>query len=112
MQQDWKQARQQALGTWRDIRGSIGEADTLGLLTDINAVFALCDKAKEEAGGDADRCRYCLFYDQFGGCREVSGDMSEKVVEKDWEGLRELIDEFIAHLEELEVPREEKAGGA
>lgn len=102
---DWKQAKHNTLELWRGIRSSIGEADPLDLLTEINAVCDLCGAAGEQrAAGELDNCQYCLFYRQFGGCRGINADMSECIAARDWDQLRVLADRFIAHLEAMEVP--------
>lgn len=101
----WEDARNRELARWSAIRDAIGIAEPLELLTEINATGTLCDKAKGEAGESLTYCDRCLFYQQFGGCREVSGRMSERASENDWKGLRALVDEFIAHLRALEIPR-------
>ncbi|HEX7184433.1 MAG TPA: hypothetical protein VF756_21585 [Thermoanaerobaculia bacterium] len=100
----WEEARSRELAHWSAIRDAIGTAAPVELLTEINAADAFCEKARGEADGAIDYCSRCLFYQQFGGCREVSGRMSERVAERDWEGLRALVDEFIAHLRAFAAP--------
>lgn len=100
----WKEARDREIAHWSTVRDAIGVAAPVDLLADINAADAFCEKAREEACEPVHSCDCCLFYHQFGGCREVSARMSERVAERDWEGLRALVDEFIAQLRELEVP--------
>lgn len=100
----WEEARNRELAHWSAVRDAIGTAAPVDLLTEINAADAFCDKAREEAAGDADYCARCRFYQQFGGCREASGLMSERVATGDWEGLRALVDEFIAHLRAFTGP--------
>lgn len=99
----WNEAIEGTLRQWTAIRDSIGTADEIELLTEINAVCDLCEKAEKEAGGGIGRCRQCLFYQQFGGCQDVSARMSEAVVEKDWDRLRHLLDETIRGMQSLEV---------
>jgi hypothetical protein len=100
----WTEAIQGTIRQWTTIREALGVADTVTLLTEINAVCDLCEKSETEAENGIERCRYCLFYQQFGGCQEVSGRMSEAVVEKDWERVRHLIDEMVQGLQRLELP--------
>jgi len=100
----WEEARDRELAHWSAIREAIGTATPVELLTEINAASALCEKAKGEANSSLSYCDRCLFYQQLGGCREVSGRMSERVAENDWDGLQSLVDGFIAHLRALEVP--------
>jgi hypothetical protein len=109
---DWHQAHDSTLALWVGIRDRIGEADPVELLTDINTVNDMCVKAKEEAGAPWGHCHYCLFYQQYGGCKEVSGRMSEAIVSKDWGELRRLLDDFIAHLRQMEIPPPEAAAPA
>jgi hypothetical protein len=104
---NWKEAQQKTLDMWRGIRAAIDRQDELELLTEINAVCDLCEMAvKESEKGGVDRCDYCLHYQQFGGCQGVSLMMSEAVVEKEWEELRALVNEFILQIEELETRSE------
>jgi hypothetical protein len=99
----WQEARDQTLDMWRDIRASIGTADPVDLLTEINVVCSLCEKAQEEAAGEIPKCRYCLASQQFGGCHGISSEMSLRVAERDWERLRELVDEFVVRLQNLDL---------
>lgn len=101
---NWEEARNRELAHWYAVRDAIGTASPVELLTEINAADAFCDKAREEAGSPLDACARCLFYQQFGGCRETSGRMSEHAAERDWEGLRAMVDDVIAHVRALEVP--------
>lgn len=108
---NWSEARDRELAHWTAVRNAIGTASPVELLTEINAADAFCDKAKQETvaiGGTSHAaespCPRCLFYQQFGGCRETSGRMSESVAAQDWEGLRAQVDEVMAHLHALEVP--------
>lgn len=100
----WSEAIEGTVDQWTAVREAIDRADELELLTEINAVVDLCDKAEEEAGSPFGRCRRCLFYQQFGGCQELCGHMSEAVVEKDWSRLRHLVDETIHGLRALSLP--------
>jgi len=98
----WQQAKRETLEEWRRIRASIGRRDELQLLTDINAAGAMCSEARSESEPGR-KCSRCRFFDQFGGCSEVSGKMSELVAAKQWDELRALVDQFLADLERLEV---------
>jgi hypothetical protein len=104
----WREARDNTLQQWTAIQDSIGQADPLDLLTDVNAVTAICEKAKEEAGGGLGKCDYCVIYQQFGSCKEFSGRLSEKIAEKDWQGVRDMVGTAINTLERLDVPDERK----
>jgi len=101
---DWEEARNRELAHWSAVRESVGGASQVELLTEINAADALCDKSRAEAGEAPDFCGRCLFYQQFGGCREVTGHMSDRAAARNWEGLRELLDGYIAYLRALRVP--------
>jgi hypothetical protein len=101
---NWQEARDRELAHWAAIRDAIGTATPVDLLTEINAADALCERAREGAEGPLDYCTRCLFYQQLGGCRTASGRMSERVAAGDWEAVRELVDEFMAHLRALEPP--------
>ena len=101
----WEDARNRELAHWSAVRAALGSASPVEVLTEINAADALCDKARDVAGGGIDYCNRCLFYQQFGGCREATGRMSERVAAGDLAGARALMDEYIAHLGALEVPK-------
>ena len=100
----WKEAQEGTIRQWTWIRDALGTADTVTLLAEINAVCDLCEKS-DEAKGDTPfgRCDYCLFYQQFGGCREVSARMSELAVERRFDEVRALIDDMIAKTRALKV---------
>lgn len=100
----WSEAIDGTVRQWIDIREAISRADELELLTEINAVVDLCEKAEEEEGSPFGRCRRCLFYQQFGGCQDLTLRMSEAVVERDWNRLRHLVDETIRSLKSLTLP--------
>jgi hypothetical protein len=100
----WVEARDRELAHWSAVRTAIGSASPVELLTEINAADAFCEKAREEADGEIHYCDRCLFYQQFGGCRQAGGRMSESVAARDWEGLRQQVDEVTAHLRALAVP--------
>ncbi|HVR28993.1 MAG TPA: hypothetical protein VMS86_05605 [Thermoanaerobaculia bacterium] len=103
---NWEDAKQSTLRLWRSIYDSVGEADPVALLTEINAISDLCAVAKEEAAvaHDLDKCHYCPAYQQFGGCRQVSALLSELVARRDWPELRVQISSFIQQLERMEAP--------
>lgn len=101
---DWQAAKEETLELWLKIRGLVAEPDEVELLTEINAICDLCDVAQEASPQVFGRCERCLAYQQFGGCRGINGEMSERVVAHDWEGLLVLIDRFIDNLKTLEVP--------
>ncbi len=103
----WESAKAETLELWRKIRQALDEPDELELLTEINAICALCDAAAAEKPRTLTRCERCLAFQQFGGCHGINLEMSERVVEKDWTAVRVLVDRFIHILENLEVPREE-----
>lgn len=112
--QNWQTAKQETLALWLRIREMVDDPDEIELLTEINAICALCEVAKaddsEVADSEADdsevhgRCAHCLAYQQFGGCGAVNGEMSELVAERDWNGLSVMVDRFVESLRGLEVP--------
>ena len=106
---NWTEAIDGTVRQWNHIRDSIGTASEVELLTEINAVCDLCAKSEEEAGSGIGRCEKCLFYQQYGGCRELSAHMSEAVIAKDWNRLRRLIDETIRGMRSLVLPTAETA---
>ncbi|HET9227100.1 MAG TPA: hypothetical protein VFR31_10560 [Thermoanaerobaculia bacterium] len=100
----WKEAQESTIRQWEAIRDAIGTADTVTLLAEINAVCDLCEKSDDAKGNiPFGRCDYCLFYQQFGGCSEVSARMSELVVEKRLAEVRALVNDMIAKTRALKV---------
>lgn len=99
---DWLEAKEATLHQWRQLRSSVGTMNEVDLLKEINAVNDLCEKAKQQAHGEMNRCNYCIAFHQFGGCMGVSLQMSECAVDGDKEKLRKLMDGFISQLEDLE----------
>ncbi len=102
----WNEAKQGTIRQWEAIRDAIGKADTVELLTEINAVCDLCEKSEDTAGTPIGRCDYCLFYQQFGGCSEVSGKLSELVVSGELDEVRALVDDMIRKTEVMALPEE------
>jgi hypothetical protein len=105
----WNEAREGTLRQWMAIRDLVGTADVVELLTEVNAVCDLCEKSDAVAGTGIGRCDYCLFYQQFGGCQDVSARLSEAAVEKDWDTMLALIDDMMAKLRKMEVPARDAA---
>lgn len=108
----WQEAKDDTIRLWLKVRHSLGSANDLELLNNINLICALCTRATEdriEAGADPETgmCDYCPVYEQFGGCRDVCAEISDRVAAKDWDGARELADRFIADLRHLRPRRPE-----
>jgi hypothetical protein len=102
----WTDARTLTLAKWRDIQTALAEPDPLELITEINAVCSLCERAKAEAKlhGAWWPCRYCAAFEQFGGCADLQGRLTEAIVRSDWQRASALVAEAIADLEALELP--------
>jgi hypothetical protein len=49
----WEEARDRELAHWSAVQASIGSASPIELLTEINAVDALCAQTREEGGPPA-----------------------------------------------------------
>jgi hypothetical protein len=104
----WEEAKRNTLTLWSSIRDSIGTADPVTLLTEINGITDLCVVSRSEAQehGDLVKCHYCPAYSQFGGCKDVCGELSDLVARKQWDELRAMIQGFIDTLETMETPPE------
>lgn len=102
----WTDAKALTLAKWRDIQTALAQPDSLELITEINTVCSLCERAKEHARSHGTRltCRYCLAFQQFGGCSDLRGHLSEAISRNDWEKAGELVAKAIADLEALELP--------
>lgn len=110
---NWEEARQQTLDLWAELRESIAGHDEVELLTGIHAACGLCSLSQEEkeaaraagqAGEGVTKCHFCPFYEQFGGCRDLNREMTDRLLEKDWEGLERSVDRFIELARRLEMP--------
>lgn len=101
---NWQEAKTNTLNVWLSIRDAIGEAESLDLLVEINAICDLCELAKQEADGQWGRCQYCPAYQQFGGCQQVCARLSEMVVDQKWDELNDEVESFIEKLSAMEVP--------
>lgn len=105
---NWTEAIDKTIEKWQAIRDSIGTAHAIELLTEINAVCEVCEKASEEAGGNAVmKCRHCLLFYQYGGCQGFGARLSERVAEGNWEEVRALVDQAIGALQAVETRGEE-----
>src|SRR5688500_4767046 len=110
MPMTWTEAKQQTVAQWRSLVERIGHDDVLDLLIELNAVTALCERARVDAlqRGDSRKCQYCLAYEQLGGCGEVEEVLSEKLVSGEWDEARDLARRILGDLESLQVPEEEE----
>lgn len=103
---DWNEARRATIARWQGIRAAAGQTHPLDLLEEVNAADALCAAADEDrdAAGGGLRCEHCQFYEQFGGCQEVLGRLSERIAAHDWPAVRRHADEVLARLQALQPP--------
>ena len=103
---DWEQARARSVAHWRRIQDAIGAAEPFALMQEVNAVIALCEMARRDARthGDWRTCRYCLAFQQIGGCSELQREMMGALIARNWDHARQYAAHAIALLEGLEVP--------
>jgi len=103
---DWEQARARSVAHWQRILGAIGTGEPFELMQEVNAVIALCEMARREARahGDWRTCRYCLAFQQIGGCSELQREMMGALIARNWDRARQHAAHAIALLEALEVP--------
>jgi hypothetical protein len=102
---NWEEARKRSIEAWSRVQDSIGTADVTQLLTSINEMSELCDKAVEASQGEH-RCKYCVAYQQLGGCQDLTALLSHYVAEKNWPMTRKLAAEFMDRLKKLDLPAE------
>jgi hypothetical protein len=103
---DWKEALDGTIRDWKQIRASIGSGEEVALLADINAECDLCRVASSASETSLHRCESCLGFQSFGGCHQANLAMTEMVIDKDWDRLRTLVDDFIVVLEDIETTPE------
>jgi len=101
---NWQAAKDRTIRYWKNLQGTLDLMEEVDLLREINAVNELCEKAREQSHGEMGRCSYCLAYQQFGGCMGISLEMSECIVDGRRDDLRALVDKFISHLEDVQIP--------
>ncbi len=99
---NWSEARLRTIKEWERIRDHLDDIEPVELLTEINAMNSLCDKAEEDAHGHG-RCGYCIGFHQFGGCESITAELSLAVADKDWPEVRKLVREYMERLEKLQV---------
>lgn len=102
----WAEAKQKTVEQWRTLIPRIGVDDPLELLSEVNAVNALCDRARVEAARHDDwrKCRFCIAFEQLGGCGAVEAVLSEKILAREWDEARDLARRVLGELIALEVP--------
>ena len=72
----WEQAQRRAVKHWQRIVDGIGRRDTLAVVSEINELSALCEMAREDAGGEAERCAHCVVFGDAGQCVDTRLDIS------------------------------------
>ncbi len=106
---DWRDARDRTLSEWLRIRESVPVADSVELLTAINAVCALCDKAREAAGSAAERCSRCIAFGDSATCEEYRFRLGELILDKDFDTADRLLEEIIHRVRQAPLPQETSA---
>jgi hypothetical protein len=103
---NWSQAKQRTIEQWRALIPRIGSDDPLDLLAEVNGVTALCEQARIAAAehGDWHKCRYCIAFEQQGGCGAVEAVLSEKLMSHEWDEARDLARRVLSDLEALDIP--------
>lgn len=92
---EWKLALDATIAEWEVIRDNIGKANPVDLVTEINAVCELCDKASHEADQPGHRCRYCIVFGTDRGCRDLRLELTQSLLDEDWESSRAQVDEVL-----------------
>lgn len=106
---DWKKAKQRTLGEWLRIRSALTDGDALQLVTDINAVCALCEKAREVAGSAAERCSQCIAFGDTKICEDYRFKLSELILDRDEAAATVLLEEIIQRVRDAPLPDETPA---
>ncbi|HSG39323.1 MAG TPA: hypothetical protein VLE27_06770 [Thermoanaerobaculia bacterium] len=104
---NWTEARDRSLEQWRTILTSIGQRDPNELVVWTFSAYGLCDKAAELAEDEGQLtgsvCRFCLAFQQQGGCLEARDRLIGALISGDLDRAREVVHSMIADLEALEV---------
>ncbi len=101
---DWQQARERTFEKWRRIRDGIGTGDPVELLAELNAVCDLCEKAREVAGRDGERCAHCVVFGTPESCKDARFEVGEALLDCDLEQARSLVEEVIERVRSAELP--------
>ncbi len=95
---EWTEARDRTLATWQQILDGVGSEDSLKLVTRVNEVCELCDKAREEAGSDAERCDHCIVFGSARRCADARLAITETLLDGDFEQARQAISAVISRV--------------
>lgn len=103
---DWEQAKEWEIQNWTAIRDAIGIWDPMAVRTCMNRAGNFCRLSRllAESRGETSVCGRCPACEQFGGCEEVRKGVYEALVVGEVARARAIVDEFLAHLAELEIP--------
>ena len=77
----WDQAQRRAVKHWQRILDGIGRRDALAVVSEINELSALCEMAREDAGGEAGRCAHCVVFADANQCVDTRLDISALVLD-------------------------------
>ncbi len=101
---EWTETRRRTLSEWRSIRAGVGRNETVDLLTAINAISAACEKAREEAGREGERCRHCAFFGDARTCLDQRFAITEALLEGEHDEARSRIDDMLERIEDAPLP--------
>ncbi len=84
----WDQAQRRAVKHWQQVVDGIGRRDPLAVVSEINELSALCEMAREDAGGEAGRCAHCVVFADAGQCVDTRLDITALLLDDQLDGAR------------------------
>ena len=102
---DWDQAQRRSVTHWRGILDGIGRRDALAIVHELSQLGALCEMAREEAGGAVDRCRYCLVFADARQCADTRLNISALVLNGELDEARAATMAVVERIADADPPR-------
>jgi hypothetical protein len=74
------------------------------VVIEINELSALCEKAREEAGDDAERCAHCIVFGDAASCANARLEITEALLEGDLDAARAAAESIVARIDAARPP--------
>ena len=93
---EWTEARDRNVTRWRALLAGIGQFGQAKLLTRLNEVSEVCERAEEDAGEGGERCAHCLVFGSSKECLDTRWEITRAILDGDLDTARSLIRGVIA----------------
>lgn len=97
---EWSEAQARTAAHWRRILDGIGRRSPVTVVIEINELSALCEKAREEAGDDAERCAHCIVFADARSCTNARLQITTALLDGDLDDAREATRAIVALINE------------